>query len=302
MSSTVDFSSPPGPDKVRNTGLILMIAAIMLSGCGGQKASSVSAPVDLQKVFPAETSFPGWTISLPVETYTHDDLFNLVDGQADSFFVYGFEQVAVQRYQNTDGIQLNMEIWRLATPADAYGLFTAGRAGSPAAIGNEADADPGLRLAFWQDRYFVSLSVDRSVPDEILMSFARVIAGALPSGGERPAIMSRLPQSGLVERSSIFFHEEMSIQMEVWLGGENLLGLSHDTNGVIARYKLGDVTARLMLIEYPAAGGADKGLQSLQGGDVPDLVDSAVQGDLLGAVFGKLDASQAQSLLQEALK
>ena len=302
MSSTDHVFPQCCPHTLKNAAFTLVIAAIMLSGCGGPKTSPVSAPVDLQKVFPSTSSFPGWTISLPVETYTHDNLFNLVDGQADSFFVYGFEQVAVQRYQNADGIQLNSEIWRLATPADAYGLFTAGRAGSPAAMGNEADADPGSRLAFWQDRYFVSVSVDQSIPDETLVSFARAISGALPSGGERPAIVSRLPQNDLVERSSIFFHEEMSVQMEVWLGGENLLGLSHNTNGVVARYKIGDVTARLMLVEYPAAPQASKGLQALKGGDISDLVASQVHGNLLGAVFGKVDASQAQSLLQEALK
>ncbi len=285
---------------LKNT--LWLILATMLSACGAPKAAPVSTAVDFSKVLPATGSIPGWAVSLPLETYAHDNLFNLVDGQADSFFVYGFEQVAVQRYQDASGVQLNAEIWRLATPADAYGLFTAGRAGSPAAIGNEADTDPGLRLAFWQDRYFVSLSVDQSVADETLMSFARAISGALPTGGERPAVVGRLPQSGLVDRSSIFFHEEMSIQMEVWLGGENLLGLSQDTNGVVARYKVGQVTARLMLIEYPAASEAAKGLKALQAGDIADLVASAARGNLLGAVFGKLDAAQAQTLLQEALK
>jgi hypothetical protein len=281
---------------------ILLLLTIFLSACAISKPNTPSAPVDLTKVFPASNALPGWTISQSVETYDHDHLFNLVDGQADSFFVYGFERVAVQRYQNGDGISLNAEIWQLANPADAFGLFTAGQAGTAAAIGNEGDSDPGLRLAFWQDRYFVSLSVDQPVPDETLQAFGKAIVGALPSGGERPAIMSHLPQAGLVERGYIFFHEEMSVQMEVWLGGENLLGLSQETNGVVGRYKLGEVTARLMVIEYPAASQADKGLKALQGGELSDLVASKTYGNLLGAVFGKVDAAQAQTLLQEALK
>jgi hypothetical protein len=56
------------------------------------------------------------------------------------------------------------------------------------------------------------------------------------------------------------------------------------------------------LVEYPAAAQASKALQALKGGDISDLVASQVQGNLLGAVFGKVDAAQAQSLLQEALK
>jgi hypothetical protein len=114
--------------------------------------------------------------------------------------------------------------------------------------------------------------------------------------------VDRLPRSGLVERGYIFFHEEMSVQMEVWLGGENLLGLSQETNGVIGRYKLGDIPARLMLIEYPTASQAAKGLKALQGGSISDLVTSDARDKLLGAVFGKVDVAQAQALLQEALK
>ena len=124
------------------------------------KPRPTQAPLDLVRVFPAANIIPGWDISQKVETYNRDNLFNLVDGQADSFFVYGFEKVAVQRYQNDAGVLLNVEIWQLATHADAYGLFSAGRTGSPAAIGNAGDSDPGRRLAFWQNRYFVSLNAD----------------------------------------------------------------------------------------------------------------------------------------------
>lgn len=281
----------------RLIAFVVLVSA--LAGCGGGKAPAVSKPVELAKVFP---NVEGWTASEAVQTYDHDHLFNLVDGQADSFFVYGFEQVATQRYQNADGVRLNAEIWRLATPADAYGLFSAGRAGTPAALGNEADTDPGLRVAFWQDRYFVSLSVDQAVADNILMAFGHGIIELLPKGGETPAIVGRLPADGLVERSAIFFHEEMSIQMEIWLGGENLLGLSHDTNGVVGRYKIGEANAWLMLIEYPQANQTAAPLETLQDGQISDVVVAGSKGKLLGAVFGKVEAAQAQALLDEALK
>ena len=279
----------------------MVVVAALLSACGGgKKPASVSAAVDMAKVFP---SVSGWTVAEALQTYDHDHLFNLVDGQADSFFVYGFEQVATQRYQDSTGNRMNVEVWRLANPADAYGLFTAGRAGTAASIGNGGDADPGLRIAFWQDRYFVSVSVDNSVPDETLIGVAQAISKALPTGGETPGIVGRLPKDNMVEGSAIFFHNEMSIQMEVWLGGTNVLGLSPDTNGVAARYKLGDTTAHLMLVEYPSASAAAAGLKALQASqDVEELVASNQKGTLLGAVFGKVEASQAQTLLQEALK
>jgi hypothetical protein len=282
--------------------LAFFAVPVFLMSCSTSKLAPSQVPIDLAGAFPVANVLPGWAISQKVEIYKHDNLFNLVDGQAESFFAYGFEQVAVQRYQDDAGILMNVEIWRLATPADAYGLFSMARSGAPVSIGNEGDADPGRRLAFWQDRCFVNLQALQPVPDETLQAFARAIAVRLPSGGERPAIIDQLPDSGLVEPSAIFFHEEMSIQMEVWLGGENLLGLSQETNGVVGRYQMDGMNVRLMLVEYPASGQASTGLKALQSGRVADLVVSAVNGNLLGAVFGKGSTAPSQALLQEALK
>jgi hypothetical protein len=289
-------------EKILLRVLPLFAVLILLFGCTTPQPAATPAPLDLASVFPAGNAIPGWQISQKVETYNHDNLFNLVDGQAESFFAYGFEQAAVHHYQDNAGILMNVEIWQLATPADAYGLFTTGRSGSSASIGNAGDSDPGRRLAFWQNRYFVNLDAVQPVSDETLLAFARAIASRLPTGGERPSIVDQLPQSGLSERTTIFFHEEMSIQMEVWLGGTNILGLSQETYGALCRYQLGDETVRFMLVEYPDPGQAEQGLKALQSGHVADLVASEVHDKVLGAVFGKVSAAQGQALLQATLK
>jgi hypothetical protein len=49
----------------------------------------------------------------------------------------------------------------------AYGLFTTSIAGSPVAIGSDADA--GRRLAFWQDRYHVQAFTRQELPDDDLL-------------------------------------------------------------------------------------------------------------------------------------
>ncbi|MGA2489741.1 MAG: DUF6599 family protein [Anaerolineales bacterium] len=282
-------------------GMVLLLL-IFAAGCTTLKPATAPTTIDLASAFPVANAIPGWEISQKVESYERADLFNLVDGQADSFFAYGFEQVSAQRYRNSAGTLLNVEIWQLAAPTDAYGLFSTERSGVPANIGNEGDSDPGRRLAFWQDRCFISLEALQPVPDQTLQAFAQAIASRLPKGGERPALVDRLPPSSLVEQSIIFFHEEVSIQTEVWLGGENILGLNQATDGVLGQYQLGDAKIQLMLIEYPTSGQATKGLKALQSGNVAGMVASDVRGALLGAIFGKVTAAQAQPLLQEALK
>jgi hypothetical protein len=190
----------------------------------------------------------------------------------------------------------------LATPEDAYGLFTISITGDPLeGFGNDGDIEPGRRMAFWQDRYFVHVRAREQLYTCDPHIFAEVVTAALPKGGERPALLERLPAEGLVERSALFFHEEISIQDWIWLGGENLLGLSSDTDGFLARYELAGSTGLLLLVHYPDEPEAKAGLQSLQEGAVDSLLIAETQGDLLGAVFGALDKDTARLLLNDAL-
>jgi hypothetical protein len=291
-----------GPKGIRWAAAVLGLILI-LTACQPSKSFTPAAtPLSRDTLLPAGNFISGWKTSDAVLTYNRENLYNLVDGQADAFFAYGFEQVTVQRYQNAAGARLNVEIWQLANPADAYGLFHSGIAGQPVSIGVEGDSDPGRRLAFWQQRYFVSVTATEAIPDETLWTFAKEIGKRLPSGGEPPAIVKRLPTEGLVKGSGLFFHEEISIQMEIWLGGENILGLSQATNGMVARYAWGDQKARLLFIEYPTANEATQGLNALRGSEIKDIIASEANSTLLAAVIGKVDLDKAQALLKEVLQ
>ena len=272
-----------------------VILVLSLAGCGkGQPAS-------LTEFFPDAGAVPGWTPSGEVELYDRENIYDLVDGQAESFFAYGFERVAVQDYENAAGAALSVEIWQLATPTDAYGLFTTAIAGTPVDVGNDGDEDPGRRLLFWQDRYAVHVRARQELEAAELQRVAGEVSTALPAGGEQPEMVGRLPSDGLLERSALFFHEEISIQDRLWLGGQNLLGLSPETDGVLGHYDLGGTVARLLLIEYPDAGAASAGLTALEGSEIGSLLVAGARNNLLGAVFGEIDEAAASTLLATAL-
>jgi len=285
----------------------ILALILMLSGCEKE-------PALLTDFFPDMSGSPDWTPAGEAEIYDRENIYDLVNGQAESFFAYGFERVAVQRYENDAGVNLDVEVWQLATPADAYGLFTASIAGAPTSVGpptdpRNGDADPGRRLSFWQDRYLVQVRARSELNDAALRGFAQAIAMALPVGGETPALVKRLPPDGLVERSAVFFHEEISIQNKLWLGGENVLGLSSETDGILAQYDLGGETpVWLLLVQYPDADLAAAGISALEAGSVDMLVSvglsqsDGAQDNLLGAVFGAIPESMADQLLAEALQ
>ncbi len=282
------------------------VLAPLLAGCGQEAPATTptlpaAGPGALVEAFPATDVVPGWSPTGEARAYNRDSLFDLVNGQAESFFAYAFEEVAVQRYENAAGTLLDIEIWRLATPTDAYGLFGASFSGKAVAIGNGGDSDPDRRLAFWQERYYVRVRARQAVPDAELWTFAGAVSAALPAGGSPPALLERLPPDGLVGGSVLFFHEEISFQDRLWLGGQNLLGLSAETDGVLAQYEIDGQAAHLLLIRYAHADAASIGLVAVNLGGIEDVLAADTHGELLGVVLGSMDTAVAQELLSKAL-
>jgi hypothetical protein len=292
--------------------ILLLASCFLLSGCTTAPPEPTAAPTaeptppavssPLTDAFPGAGAVAGWTPDGEIETYDNETIFNLVNGQADFFFVYGFEQVAVQRYKNAEDVVLDIQIWQMVDDEGAYGLFSASVAGEPVDVGNEGDVDPERRLAFWQNRYVAQLFARKEIPDADLRAFAGAVSAALPAGGERPALVDRLPADGMVPRSTVFFHEELSIQNEVWLGGENILGLSPDTDGVLARYEIDGATVRLLLVEYPDVEAAAAAAAALERGGIERLVTAGTCNHLFGAVFGEVDEAAISALLEKALE
>jgi hypothetical protein len=274
---------------------LFLLFGILAAGC--------SQPFNIVQALPGADAVAGWQATGEPQLYDKNTIFQLMDGQAEFFFRYGFENVAVRSYQNSQGNNLDVEVWQLATTADAYGLFTANDNNAPVLLGkaNEANISEGSRLVFWQNRYFVLVRPAAPVPNTELLAFGEVISNILPTGGVPPDIMKKLPADGKVERSEIFFHEEMTIQNEVWLGGEDILGLSQQTDGALAQYAMGDAKMHLMLIDFPDAEAASSAMAALKEKGAEDLLAARSEGATLGAVFGKADPVVGEALLAKGL-
>lgn len=256
-------------------------------------------PVPLTSLMPADGAVAGWSPVGDAQTFDKETLFRYANGGAEFFFLYGFEQMAVRSYAHESGAGMEVEIWRLATSDDAYGLYAQSGVEASIQMENVSDAalHPGTLLCFWQDRYYVLLRTTQVVSDDSLIAFGEALSSALPVGGSQPDLMTLLPADLEAQEPVIFFREEMAIQDSLFLGGENLLALSQKTRGVLAEYRMSQETIKVILVEYPDAGSAAGAQQALEGGGVKTLLGSRVAASYLAAAFGKAGKAEADQLL-----
>ena len=296
---------------------VFVVIALLLAGCASAATTPTEIPIPtatLELIEPTPEALPapkaalpsasavaGWAQSEESRTYDPDTLYDFMNGAADLYFTYGFESLAVGKYENGDGAQLRVEIYRTATDADAFGLFTYNSFGEAIDLGEEGRWTSGTGLAFWQRRTFVQVIARDQVDDTALQSFGKAVAAALPAGGDRPVVVGALPVEGLQPGSVRFFREQMALDNFLWLGTANVLGLGPDVEGTLAEYALDGQTASLLLVAFPDAKRAQDAQAGLEGAETEDLLVTAVQGITLGAVFGQADKESATLLLDRAL-
>jgi len=256
-------------------------------------APALPAPVE---ALPAADVVPGWQLVEAAKTFIPDTLFDFMDGAADLYFTYGFQELAVGLYRDAQDRAVQVEVYRTATDADAYGLFGYNAFGEAERIGVDGELESGSRLAFWQARTYVQIVARQQVQDEVLRAFAHAVSAALPEGGERPALVAALPTGGLAAGNVRFFREKMALDNLLWLGADDPLGLGPDTQGVVARYEVGGQPADLLLLAYPDAARAEAGLAGLRSAGIETLAGARVEGATLGAAFG---SGAAAGLLDE---
>jgi len=284
--------------KVRKRLVWIVVAVMMtLSGCGAPRGQGP----DPQDLLPASGAVAGWERSGEAKVYVPDDLFDYMDGQAELFFVYRFERLAVQEYQRGQEGPVIVEVYQVASPADAYGLFSFYATGQPMDLGAEGAVEPGRLVSFWQGRFYARVFAYGEAEQESLSALARQVAAGMPEEEGLPELVTRLPQENLVPGSARFFHQKLSLDNLLWLGDENILDLSEQTDAVLAAYTYDDTQAQLLVVEYADATTAEAAHAALEGSGLENLSATGQSARYLVAVFEMPEQAIARELLQKAL-
>jgi hypothetical protein len=247
---------------------------------------------DLRDVLPAPDAVPGWYRNGATATYDRGNLPDWLKDRADLYLSYNFRALVVGQYANASGDIVQVEIYRLSTDADAYGLFALNSRGAPLDLGIDGELDEGHRLAFWQSRTFVQIVAQSQLDDGTLTAFGQAVCSALPEGGQRPSLVELLPTEGLGPARPRFFREKMAPGNIFWTGPEDVLGLDRDTEGVLAHYEIDGRRMDVLLIAFPGAARAQAAQSGLKRAG-KELVKTDVKGRTLGAVFALLDEDRA---------
>jgi uncharacterized protein DUF6599 len=200
----------------------------------------------------------GWKAIAPADRYDADTIFQYIDGLGEVYLAYGMASCLARRYAAPDrDDRVIVDVFEMASAADAFGIFTHSREGEPVAVGQGASFGYGT-LLFWKGRDFVSVTAERD--DEgtraAVMALGRAIAAAIPETGTPPPLLERLPKAGLDEASVVYLRHPRILEAHVPVGAGNPLGLGPQAPAVVGRYRSRGGAADLVVVEYTDAASA----------------------------------------------
>ncbi len=206
----------------------------------------------------ADVRLEGWEPASDPEVYEKTGLFGYIDGGAEIFLQYGFEAAVVLRFTREEaGPELAVEICRMESPADAFGIYSVKREGDERVselIEAENWVSPA-QVSFVKDRYYVSLLGDQ-VSEQDLEAAAAEVARSVPKGradapGLLPAFRA-LPAAGQIEASRRYIRGNLAAVNESPLFEDPMWGFAEGpTRAYSAKYA--PANAKTVLVDFGTA-------------------------------------------------
>jgi hypothetical protein len=209
----------------------------------------------------------GWKAVAPAVHYDARTIFQYLDGHGEVYLAYGMAACHARRYAGPEGEgDVVVDVFEMASPADAFGVFTHSREGEAVDVGQGGAFGYGT-LSFWKGRRFVSVYAEQESERArtAVLALGGSVASALAETGAPPAILARLPRGGLDETSLVYLRHPRILEAHVPVGPGNPLGVGPSSPAVTGHYRAGSGTADLVVVEYPdeaAATAAAQGFAS----------------------------------------
>jgi hypothetical protein len=212
-----------------------MKKALVFAFLGGFAVMAAAAGIKL----PGDGFAMGWKTDGPPRTFLKSDLFNHIDGGAELFLEFGFEQVALQRYARGKS-ELSLEAYEMTGADSALGVYLmkCGKEtplpGIPARNSSEA-----AQFTILKGRYFIL--VDNPDGDKALVPAMTALAAAfletIPAPPADAHIFDLLPKEKRLAGSERLLRGPVGLQPYYTFGEGDILGLKGMTFAALANYE-----------------------------------------------------------------
>jgi hypothetical protein len=255
--------------KARNTwmyfGAVLMMSICI--SCSGQKdttqktaTQNVKSPAlspeaqKLLSLLPESNAVPGWTRGADVRFFNPDNLFEYIDGAAENYLIYGFQQVVTAEYTNPQKpSQAVVEIYQMKDPRNAFGIYASER--NPDSEFRQIGAEGyigGTALNFWSGPYYIKITVfqeDAALKQE-MVKIAENLSQKIGVPGAIPPEIDGFPRAGLVPHSVRFLAQDVLGQAYLKEGFEAKYGKKGSETKIVIAVTENEAAAKEALAKY----------------------------------------------------
>jgi hypothetical protein len=213
-----------------------ILFVIFVCGCMGTALSLQAEQGEMTDLFP---EFEEWKPDGQPVTYTPATLFEYINGAAEVYLSYGFQELATLTYDNAQDRSVTIDIYRHNSPNNGFGIYSQEKPlkSTFLSIGAQGYYEPGM-INFFKERYYVKI-LSFGLGDEdssFLRWIAAQIAERIPGEQALPKPLLCFPEKGKVEHSERFV-------------AENFLGHSFLHSAFLVDYVGEDESFRPFIIE-----------------------------------------------------
>ncbi len=215
----------------------------------------------------------GWKWDKKDLRYDSKTIFSYMDGAAELYLAYGFDNLTVRHYEKSGQPLITVEIYEMDSSEDAYGVFSYEHQDETAGIGQGSEFGGGL-LRFWKGKRFVSIYAEGEGKDVEpgILEVGKATANSIRSLGQEPRLISYIPGKdfGLVDKSVRYLRSHILLNQRFFIANQNILNLSRKTEVVLAQYIQDKQKTQLLLVRYPDSKEAAEAYQSFMKSYLPD--------------------------------
>lgn len=193
-----------------------MLAPLLIAAA---LAAAAAEPSSMASLFP---KIEGYTLVAPTR-YTPETLYEYIDGGADAFLTYDFEELAAGEYKSADGKQtVVVDLYRHKDALRAFGMYLQERpnASAPLPLGVEG-YQGNQHLELVAGAVYAKL-VGKT---DLLEPIAKKVAAGIPGTREPPAVFKAFPEKGRLPRAEklstrdflgqAFLHDGFAVPYEI---------------------------------------------------------------------------------------